>query len=129
MRSSMKKILCVAAFILLILVLLRWARGGFFEGFSGSGTDTFTLYYADWCPHCKAVKPVFQSWSEQKSISVKSKTVFLKMVEADTQPDVVAKNNVKGFPTFMLQRADGTTKEFNGERTPEGWKSWLEANL
>lgn len=128
MRSSTKKILCVATIILLILFALRWARSSF-EGFSGSGTDTFTLYYADWCPHCKAVKPVFQSWSEQKSISVKSKTVFLQMVEADTQPDVVAKNNVKGFPTFMLQRADGTTKEFNGERTPEGWKSWLEANL
>jgi protein disulfide-isomerase A1 len=126
----MKKILCVAAFVVVLLVLLRWARGSFFEGFgSGSGTDSFTLYYADWCPHCKAVKPVFQSWSEQKSITVKSKTVFLNMVEADTQPDVVAKNNVKGFPTFMLQRADGSTKEFNGERTPEGWKSWLEANL
>ena len=124
----MKKMLYVAAGVLVILFALRWARSSF-EGFSGSGTDTFTLYYADWCPHCKAVKPVFEKWSAEKTITVNSKTVFLEMVEADAQPDVVAKNNVKGFPTLMLQRADGSTKEFSGERTPEGWKSWLEANL
>jgi len=128
MRSSTKKILCVVAVVFVLLFALRWARSNF-EGFSGGGTDTFTLYYADWCPHCKTVKPIFQEWSAQKSLAVKSKTVFLQMVEADAQPDVVAKNNVKGFPTFMLQRADGSTKEFNGERTPDGWKSWLEANL
>jgi len=99
------------------------------EGFSSEGTDSFTFYYADWCPHCKTVKPVFQKWSEQKSISVGSKTVFLNMVEADQNPEQIKKMNVKGFPTFMLQRANGSTQEFDGDRTPDGWKSWLEANL
>ena len=33
---------------------------------------------------------------------------------------------VKGFPTFFLEKVNGQNVI---ERTPEGWKSWLAANL
>lgn len=131
MRPTTKKVLYVAAAILAVLIVLRWLRRPT-EGFAAgptAGADSFTFYYADWCPHCKSVKPVFKQWSEKKSMTVGSKTVFLNMVEADQNPEVIKANNVKGFPTFILARADGSTKEFDGDRTPAGWQSWLEANL
>jgi thiol-disulfide isomerase/thioredoxin len=125
MKLMTRRILMGA--IILALVLLGYWYFKSSEGFEGA--DTFTLYYADWCPHCKTIKPVFSEWSSKKSIEVKGKTVFLSMVEADTEPEKVSAAGVKGYPTFMLKKADGTSVEFNGERSPSGWESWLKSNL
>ena len=113
--------------IIFSLVLLAYWYFKSSEGFEGA--DTFTLYYADWCPHCKTIKPVFSEWSNKKSIDVKGKTVFLSMVEADAEPEKVSAAGVKGYPTFMLKKADGSSVEFNGDRSPSGWESWLNSNL
>lgn len=103
------------------------------DGFQGSqGTNTFTLFYASWCPHCKDVKPVFQSWGVDKgSIQINGKPVFIEMVESEDKGAKEKMNSlqVKGFPTFVLQKADGSHKEFDGERTPAGWEAWLKSNI
>jgi thiol-disulfide isomerase/thioredoxin len=112
---------------LLVVVGIVYALSSRNEGFSSG--DTFTLYYADWCPHCKAVKPVFSQWSSSGSVTVKDKTVLTKMVEADTSPDLVSKAGVKGFPTMMLTKADGTTVEYKGDRSVSAWEEWLGSNL
>jgi len=125
MKIMTRRILMGA--IILALVLLGYWYFKSSEGFEGS--DTFTLYYADWCPHCKTIKPVFSEWSSKKSIEVNGKTVFLSMVEADAEPAKVSEAGVKGYPTFMLKKADGTSVEFNGERSASGWESWLKSNL
>jgi thiol-disulfide isomerase/thioredoxin len=110
-----------------IMMYIRYLYPNGPEGFETA--PSFTLYYADWCPHCKTIKPVFKSWSSSGSTTVKGKTVFLSMVEADTNPEKLKGVPVKGYPTFLLQTADGKFKEFDGDRTPEGWKAWLEDNL
>jgi thiol-disulfide isomerase/thioredoxin len=110
-----------------IMMYIRYLYPNGPEGFETA--PSFTLYYADWCPHCKTIKPVFKSWSSSGSTTVKGKTVFLSMVEADTSPEKLKGVPVKGYPTFLLQTADGKFKEFDGDRTPEGWKAWLEDNL
>ena len=115
----------LAVFLLLAVVYRPSLQG--FE--SGAGADTFTLYYADWCPHCKTVKPIFKDWSKKGSIEVNGKPVFLTMVEADSQADKLQGKPVKGFPTFLLEKADGKFVEFEGERTPSGWESWLNKHL
>jgi thiol-disulfide isomerase/thioredoxin len=127
--KNMRYYMIVAAVIAVLALLYVVAPKK--EGFvaNPSGADTFTLFYADWCPHCKAVKPVYAEWSASKTMQVKGKTVFLDMVEVDTNPEKVQGKPVKGYPTFLLEKADGTFVEFDGERTPAGWKSWLEANL
>ena len=124
MKLPNTRILITALVILAILAVLGVAR----EGFVGSATNapTFTMYYADWCPHCKTVKPAFADFSKNGSVTVKGKTVFVSMVEEkEITPDV----KVKGFPTFVLKKADGTTIESDADRTPEGWKQWLGENL
>lgn len=125
MKLMTRRILMGA--IILALVLLGYWYFKSSDGFENA--DTFTLYYADWCPHCKTIKPVFSEWSSKKSIEVNGKTVFLSMVEADKEPEKVSEAGVKGYPTFMLKKADGTSVEFNGERTASGWESWLKSNL
>ena len=97
-----------------------------FEGFESA--PTFTMYYADWCPHCKTLKPVFKEWSKKGSTTIGGKTVFLEMVEVDTNPEKVKGKPVKGYPTILLEQ-NGKFTEFDGDRTAAGWESWLAKNL
>jgi len=90
------------------------------EGFeSGS---TFTLYYADWCPHCKTVKPAFESWMSSQTL------VTAKMYEADRDADKIQAAGVKGFPTFQLTKADGSVVDCTA-RDPAGWNAFLKTNM
>lgn len=116
------------ALMILLAVVYRIKPEGFVGG-GGAGTDTFTLYYADWCPHCKTVKPIFKDWSKKGSVTINGKPVFLSMVEADTDAEKLKGKPVKGFPTFLLEKSNGKFVEFDGERTPSGWESWLASNL
>jgi thiol-disulfide isomerase/thioredoxin len=122
---------------IVVVIALLLMKFGFFgsEGFanpSAGSVDTFTMFYADWCPHCKTVKPEFKSWGAEKgSVQVNGKTVFVNMLEADA-PGTKEKMNeagVKGFPTFMLFKSNGQKVEFDGDRTPSGWESWLKKNM
>ena len=95
---------------------------GFGSGSSGSSGSTFTLYYADWCPHCKTVKPAFESWMSKQTL------VTAKMYEADKDSVAVQAAGVKGFPTFQLTKGDGSVVECNA-RDPSGWEAFLKENM
>ena len=131
MRAIPRYVLIVGV-VLIILSLLgviySQNMGVRVDGFQ-SGVDSFTMYYADWCPHCKTIKPAFKDWSSKGSTTIGGKTVFLNMVEADSSPAKLAGKPVKGYPTFLLEKADGSFKEFDGDRSPDGWTSWLKSNL
>ncbi len=115
---------------LAVLLLLSFGVFTKREGFQGAeGAPSFTMYYADWCPHCKAVKPDFLEFSKKKSINIDGTTVFLDMVEADTDAEKMKGKPVKGFPTFLFEKADGTTVEYDGERNTKGWMEFIKANV
>jgi thiol-disulfide isomerase/thioredoxin len=123
------RFLLLIGVIIGLLVLLRFVQRSR-EGFeSGSGADTFTLYYAEWCPHCKTIKPAFQEWSKNGFVTAAGKNVKVRMVEQGEHPEEVAAKGIKGFPTFMLQTAEGKTVEFQGDRTPEQYLKFLEEQL
>ncbi len=114
-----------------LLVLLRFiqkSREGFQNDIAGAA-DSFTLYYAEWCPHCKTVKPAFQEWSKNGFVTAAGKNVKVRMVEQSENPEEIAAKGIKGFPTFLLSTSDGKTVEFQGERTPEGYLKFLEEQL
>jgi len=114
-----KNALYVAVGILVVYGLYRLFNRS--EGFSSSG-NTFTLYYADWCPHCKAVKPAFESWMSKQTM------VTAKMYEADKDSAAVQAAGVKGFPTFQLTKEDGSVVEC-GARDAAGWEAFLKQNM
>jgi thiol-disulfide isomerase/thioredoxin len=126
MKLPNNRIMIAALVVVAILVVLSLVKS--MDGFADGGSDapTFTMYYADWCPHCVKVKPSFKKFSENGSVTVKGKTVFVSMVE---EKEITSDVKVKGFPTFVLKKADGTTIDSDAERTPDGWKQWLSENV
>jgi thiol-disulfide isomerase/thioredoxin len=128
MKAKQNTILLAILVVFALSVLVSLYGTQMREGFQ-SGANSFTMYYADWCPHCKAVKPAFSDFASGGSIQVKGQPVFLKMVEAEQNPEEAKGKPVRGYPTFLLEKADGSFKEFDGDRTAAGWKSFLEANL
>lgn len=121
LKMKMKHVYTALAIIVIVGTLYRFFGGrnvlaGFEDG------QTFTLYYASWCPHCKDVKPVFEKWMNDHggSIQANGKSVKLSLIEESNMP---AGANVKGFPTMKLN-----DKEYSGARTPEAWEKWLNAN-
>jgi thiol-disulfide isomerase/thioredoxin len=114
-----------------LLVLLRFiqkSREGFTNDIAGAA-DTFTLYYADWCPHCKTIKPAFKEWSKNGFVTAAGKNVKVRMVEQSENPEEIAAKGVKGFPSFILETAQGKTVEFQGDRTPASYLKFLEEQL
>jgi thiol-disulfide isomerase/thioredoxin len=119
MKASMlKNIGYVLLGLLVFYGIYRLFKG--VEGFSSG--NTFTLYYADWCPHCKTVKPAFESWMSSQTM------VSAKMYEADKDSAVVSAAGVKGFPTFQLTKQDGSVVECNA-RDPAGWEAFIKENI
>ena len=128
MSATNKRYVMILGAAIVLLILLRMVTNGrSTEGFQ-EGATNFTLYYADWCPHCKTIKPAFQDWSKKGSMEINGKTVFLNMVEADTNPEKLKGKPVKGYPTFLLEK-DGKFVEFSGERSRAGWEAWLKENV
>lgn len=119
-----------------IALVLVWvfSLGGQKQGFQGGGygetnpRGTFTMYYADWCPHCVKVKPLFKGFMGSGEVVVNSVPIGIRMVEEKeinrgTDPDI------KGFPSFLYSDAAGKTLEFDGPRTPDGFMNFLETQI
>ena len=126
------KFLYLVGIVIGLLVLLRFIRNSQSqEGFTDvpNGADTFTLYYAEWCPHCKTVKPMFKEWSKNGFVTVAGRNVACRMVQPEKEPEKAQGKEIKGYPTFMLETADGKNLEYQGDRTPDGWMRFLEENL
>lgn len=118
----------------LVLVLIRYLYMR--EGFTGSagpisteGADIFSLYYVDWCPHCKSVKPAFEDFAKNGFVTVAGKNVKVRAVECEKQSELAAGKPIKGYPTLLLETAGGKTVEYQGDRTPEAYMQFLEEQL
>ena len=127
-KLSNKTLMYVLGGVVLLAVIyyaFTVVRGASGEGFaSGDGKTTFTMYYADWCPHCKSVKPSFGEFAGQGAKNINGKPIFISMVE-EKEVDKANAPKIDGYPTFILQKSDGTTMTYEGERTPDGWTSFL----
>lgn len=133
----MWKLILLAVVVLAILGLVVFYGYGisFGRGFQGFQTgpapamNSFTMYYADWCPHCKSIKPEFTEFSNRGSIEVGGKKCEIRMIDAAKEPEAAKGKPVKGFPTFLLETTDGKIVEYQGERNTEGWMSFINTNL
>jgi len=120
MKIKSKHLYIAVAVLVVAFGLYYYYGGNLVSGFQNE--DTFTLYYASWCPHCKDVKPVWEKWMSDTGSSVQAngKKVKLAIVE---ESDMPADAGVKGFPTMKLGN-----KEYSGGRDPASWTAWLSAN-
>jgi len=104
---------------------------GLLQGFQDGApaTNTFTMYYADWCGHCKAAKPEFSQFAQQGILKIGNENCKIRMISPENEPEATKGKNIKGFPSFLLETVDGKTVEYTGERNTAGYMSFLNANL
>ena len=125
----------IALITLVFLALLLVASTTFkeYDGFQGSIGETnergtFTLYYADWCPHCKTIKPMFADFMGNGRVAVNNAYVRCKMVE-EKQIQKGVDPDIKGYPTLLYSDAAGKVVEFNGPRTSDGFLQFLKQQI
>lgn len=83
-----------------------------------------TLYYADWCGHCKNFKPI---WNSLKPYFDKYNVEY-KDYEEGVNPDVIKIDKIEAFPTIIIEKND-IKYEYNGDRTVDGLVRELIPNL
>lgn len=128
------RLLALFGITIAILMVIRFIsmREGFTDStgpISTMGADMFTLYYVDWCPHCKSVKPMFEDFAKNGFVTVAGKNVKVRAIECEKQSQEAEGKPIKGYPTFLLETAEGKTVEYQGDRSPEAWMKFLDEQL
>jgi thiol-disulfide isomerase/thioredoxin len=127
-------VLAVVVVVVLIVLgkyphLFPGLKQGFQSGGPPPSVPTFTMFYADWCGHCKKAKPDFVEFMGDGTKTIGDKTVKIEMVNADSGDPKVEAFQVKGYPTFCLQTTDGKVTEYKGKREVAGYLEFLNSSL
>ena len=130
MRPSLISLIVLVVMVLIFLYLASASQEGFADAGYGQTNErgTFTLYYADWCPHCQTIKPVFKDFMGDGSVSVNGKSVKCKMVE-EKQIQKGVDPDIKGYPSLLYSDAAGKIVEFSGPRTADGFMQFLKQQI
>jgi protein disulfide-isomerase-like protein len=120
--SKMPKLLLIVAILLIVyFIYVNYLK----EGFEVESEDLdeqvkegkkVVLFYADWCGHCKKLKPVWEKAAEKVNKEEKRMIMVNCGDDKKGDSDIMSKYNIKGYPTIMIFE-DGEHKEYNGERT------------
>jgi thiol-disulfide isomerase/thioredoxin len=92
------------------------------EGFTADAT--FYMFGVDWCPHCVSAKPEFEALGSTKTIG--GKNVHCVYVNPEKEPEKAQGFEIDGYPTLVLQKADGSLKKYGGPRTQAGFLEFLQ---
>lgn len=98
------------------------------ESFDSNSKSVFTMYYADWCPHCQAAKPEFKKILKYNKKNFGSKTLNIVMVDCEKNPELAEKAGVEGYPTFIYEEG-GKKEVYNGERNEMGFLGYLKEKI
>lgn len=76
------------------------------------------LIHAEWCGHCKNYRtPTNKFLAFYDQLKDKYPGVVFEEIDCDQHKDLVAKYNVKGYPTIIAVKPDGTLlSDFIGDR-------------
>ena len=134
------KVLLISLVVFAILGLvtmyaLGMSYGRGIQGFQNSApaTNTFTMYYADWCPHCRNAKPTIDNFErEYNNKEIANKTIKIVRVDCtDSELTAVSKQisdfNVTSFPTVKIKDSDSNTFEFDAKITKENLVGFVES--
>lgn len=123
----------LAAVVIGILAYLYIKRESLILGFQnqkvGPGDATFTMYYADWCGHCKTAKPAFEKMASSGPVIVNGKKCTLQLVSPEKEPEKAKDKPIRGFPTFLFESSEGQVVEYKGERNTEAYLKFINDNL
>ena len=101
---------------------------------SGNGnTAELLFFYADWCPHCKTAKPIWNDLkSEYENKTINGYKVVFTDVNCSEETAEVDKMmnqyNVEGYPTIKLLK-DGQIIEYDAKPSKETLTQFLNTVL
>ena len=129
LNLNMKKVstetivICVLLVVLLVLVAYYVRQNR--EGFESAEQCTVYAFVADWCPHCKNAKPAINNLKNNAPNNVNVEVVNEK---DNNSRELMQKYGIKGFPTIILIKADGTVVEFEQRPTEENLNVFVANN-
>jgi thiol-disulfide isomerase/thioredoxin len=101
---------------------------------SGNGnTAELLFFYADWCPHCKAAKPIWNDLkAEYENKTVNGYKIIFTEIDCSEESAEVEKMmnqyNVEGYPTIKLIK-DGQVIEYDAKPSKDVLVKFLNTAL
>jgi thiol-disulfide isomerase/thioredoxin len=93
-------------------------------------TATLYMFGTTWCPHCKTAKPIWDDYvSNNENLKVGNYNILFKSIDCDAEKNIADKFNVKGYPTFKLERGPGDIVDFEAKPTHDNFTSLLQTSL
>ncbi|KAM0330217.1 hypothetical protein ACHAQA_004391 [Verticillium albo-atrum] len=81
--------------------VFKVASAAEFDALLSSTTHVVVDFYADWCPPCRAIAPVFSELADNHA--VEGQLAFAK-VNVDHVNDIAGRYDVSAMPTFVIFR-------------------------
>ena len=73
------------------------------------------MVYGEWCGHSKRAMPAFEELVKESGVTTGSGSPVKFVMTEDTSPGMEQfKSKVRGFPTYMVVKPDGSMEELNG---------------
>ena len=93
-------------------------------------TATFYMFGTTWCPYCKIAVPIWEDYvKNNQNLKVGNYNVLFKSVDCDSEKNISDKFNIKGYPTFKLERGPGDIVDFEAKPTQANFTSLLQTSL
>eukprot|EP01063_Lacrimia_lanifica_P001853 TRINITY_DN10964_c0_g1_i1.p1 TRINITY_DN10964_c0_g1~~TRINITY_DN10964_c0_g1_i1.p1 ORF type:complete len:269 (+),score=117.50 TRINITY_DN10964_c0_g1_i1:61-867(+) len=90
-----------------------------------NGKYWFVEFYAPWCQWCKKVAPEMVALGESVGTNHPKVRIGKVNAEDDDIQEIADHYKVKGYPTFIILKPDGTWARHKGKRTVEGFMAFI----
>jgi len=97
-----------------------WEREEVVETTGAGGDHILTLFHAEWCGHCKKMKPEWDKFKNGKYGK------HCKDYESkEITPEMSEKYGVKGYPTILLLKEDIVVTKYEGKRDVGSFEEFI----